>query len=434
MIGDRPTPGALLTAQAVAKARRRVVPLLFFVYIVAYLDRINVGFAALQMNAALGFSATVYGFGAGIFFLGYVVFEIPSNLILVRVGARVWIARIMITWGLVSAATLLVRGVAEFYTLRFLLGVAEAGFFPGIIYYLTQWFPSRERARAVAAFMTATLVAGIIGGPVSGALLSLHGAWGLAGWQWLFLLEGVPAVALGLVVLTVLPDGPAAAGWLSEAERAALLADLREASERLPAGAHRIGPALASPRVWLLATVYFSIPVALYGMGFWLPQILKAASGAGDLEVGALSAIPYGVGAIGMVASARHSDLTGERRWHVAVAAALGGAALAAAGLAPGTALPLALLSLAMLGLASMFGPFWSLATSSVGGAGAAAAIALINAIGNTGGFVGPYVVGALKDTTASYTGGLAAIGAVLACGGALVLAVRDERENATAG
>jgi ACS family tartrate transporter-like MFS transporter len=412
---------------AVRKARRRIVPLLFLVYIVAYLDRINVGFAALQMNAALGFSASVYGFGAGIFFLGYVVFEIPSNLILSRVGARLWIARIMITWGLVSAATMFVRTAPAFYALRFLLGVAEAGFFPGIIYYLTQWFPARERAQTIAVFMTAVLAAGIIGGPISGALLTLHGAGGLAGWQWLFLLEGIPAAAWGVIVLVAMPDGPTDAVWLSGDERRALLDQLADEARRLPPEAHRIGPALASPRVWLMAVVYFTIPVALYGMGFWLPQILEASSGAGTVRIGMLSALPYGVGALGMIVSGRHSDRTGERRWHVALGAIAGGVAFALAGLVGGTALPLALLSIAMLGLAAMFGPFWSLATSFVGGAGAAAGIALINSVGNIGGFVGPYAIGAVKDATGGYTGGLIAVGAVVACGGALVLAVRDD-------
>ena len=414
---------------ATAKVRRRLIPILFLVYIVAYLDRINVGFAALQMNRSLGFSATVYGLGAGIFFLGYVLFEIPSNLILARVGARIWIARIMITWGLVSAATMFVRTAVGFYTLRFLLGAAEAGFFPGIIYYLTRWFPPRERAQTVAAFMTATLAAGIVGGPISGALLSLHGAGGLAGWQWLFLLEGAPAVVLGVAVLRVLPDGPSDARWLSEAERAAIEADLVDESTR-PADTRTAGAALTSGRLWLLAAVYFTIPVALYGMGFFLPQIVKASSGAGDFAVGVLTAVPYLVGAAGMIVVGRHSDRTGERRWHVAGSAIAGGAAFALAAAAHGTATSLALLSVAMLAVASMFGPFWSLATSFVSGAGAAAGIALVNSVGNIGGFVGPYVLGWLKDATGSYAAGLAAIGAVLACGGALVLLVPDERRS----
>jgi D-galactonate transporter len=406
------------------------VPLLFLVYIVAYLDRINVGFAALQMNAALGFSATVYGLGAGIFFLGYVLLEIPSNLILARVGARIWIARIMITWGAISAATMFVRGAPQFYALRFLLGAAEAGFFPGIIFYLTRWFPARERAQTIAAFMTATLVAGMVGGPVSGAILSMHGAGGLAGWQWLFLLEGLPAAALGIVVLRALPDGPADAAWLDPDERRALADELAHEARRLPPGAHRIGAALASGRVWLMAVVYFTIPVTLYGMGFWLPQILKGESGASDFRIGMLSAIPYCLGAIGMVVSGRHSDRTGERRWHIAAPAIFGGIAFALAGMASGTVLPLTCLSLAMLGLAAMFGPFWSLATSFVGGAGAAAGIALINSVGNTGGFVGPYAIGALKDATSGYAVAFVAIGVVLAAGGALVLVLPDERRQ----
>ena len=276
-------------APVLAKTRRRLIPFLFLLYIVAYLDRINVGFAALQMNQALGFSPTIYGFGAGIFFLSYVLFEIPSNVILSRVGARIWIARIMISWGLVSSAMMFVQGVTGFYTLRFLLGMAEAGFFPGIIYYLTRWFPIRERARTIAAFMTATLIAGVIGGPVSGALLSFHG-FGLAGWQWLFLLEGLPAVVLGLFVLKFLTERPEEAMWLSDAERATLVACLSEDSRAQPA--ETTARALGNRRTWLLAVVYFTIPVTLYGIGFWLPQMLKTASGGSDLTVGLLSAVP----------------------------------------------------------------------------------------------------------------------------------------------
>ena len=413
-----------MTAPVLAKVRRRLVPLLFLLYIVAYLDRINVGFAALQMNQALGFSATTYGFGAGIFFLSYVLFEIPSNVILARVGARVWIARIMITWGLVSSAMMLVRGVPGFYTLRFLLGAAEAGFFPGIIFYLTRWFPVRERARTIAAFMTATLAAGVIGGPISGALLSLHGAGGLAGWQWLFLLEGLPAVVLGLVVLKTLTERPENATWLSDAERATLVACLRE-----DAGTVRTettARALGNRRTWLLAVVYFTIPVTLYGIGFWLPQMLKTASGGSDFTVGLLSAVPYACGAVAMVIVGRHSDRTGERRWHIAVSALVGATGLAASTASTGVVWSLFTLSMAMLGLASMFGPFWALTTSRMGGVGAAASIALVNSVGNTGGFVGPYLLGAINDATQSFAIGLCAIAVMLAAGGILVLAVRD--------
>ena len=260
--------------------RRRLIPFVFLLYIVAYLDRINVGFAALQMNAALGLSASAFGLGAGIFFVSYTLFEVPSNVVLARIGARLWIARIMITWGLVSSGMMFVRGPTSFYVMRFLLGAAEAGFFPGVIFYLTRWFPARERARTIAAFMTASLAAGIVGGPVSGALLSMDGVGGLAGWQWLFLLEGLPAIVLGVVVLFYMTERPEDARWLSDDERAALVEALRrDENESLSSPrSSRVGGALASGRIWLLAIVYFTIPIALYAFGFWLPQIIRAAS------------------------------------------------------------------------------------------------------------------------------------------------------------
>ncbi|OLC46062.1 MAG: hypothetical protein AUH43_14805 [Acidobacteria bacterium 13_1_40CM_65_14] len=413
-------------APVVAKARRRLIPFLFLLYIVAYLDRINVGFAALQMNQALGFSATVYSFGAGIFFLSYGLFEVPSNVILARVGARRWIARIMISWGLVSSAMMFVRGPAGFYALRFLLGAAEAGFFPGIIFYLTRWFPACDRARSIAAFMTAVLIAGVVGSPISGALLSLHGL-GLAGWQWLFLLEGIPAVVLGFVVLRSLPERPEDARWLSAAEKAALAARLEDEAQTMKAEARTTGEALTSGRIWLLAIVYFTIPVTLYGIGFWLPQMIKAASGASNFTVGVLSAIPYAAGAVAMVIAGRHSDRTGERRWHIAIAAVVSAIGLALSTQAIGVTSSIASLSVAMLGLASMMGPFWALATSTVRGVGAAASIALINSVGNTGGFVGPYLLGAISDATHSFAIGLLAIAAMLVAGASLVLTVRDE-------
>jgi ACS family tartrate transporter-like MFS transporter len=414
-------------ASALAKARRRQIPFLFVLYIVAYLDRINVGFASLQMNDALGFSATTYGFGAGIFFVSYVLFEVPSNVILARVGARRWIARIMISWGLVSSATLFVHSASGFYLLRFLLGVAEAGFFPGIIFYLTLWFPPRERARTIAAFMTATLVAGVIGGPLSGALLSLDGRAGLAGWQWLFLVEGVPAIALGFVVLRVLTERPSDAGWLTPDERNALVASLDSGHDGPSDEAGTISEALRNPRTWLLAAVYFTIPVTLYGIGFWLPQMLKtASSGASDAAVGLMVAIPYACGAVAMVVVGRHSDRTRERRWHVLVPALACALALAVTPAGSGIGWTLATLSLAMAGLASMFGPFWALATTTMRGTSAAAGIALVNSVGNTGGFVGPYLLGAINDATHSFAFGFAAIAAMLVIGGSLVLTAGD--------
>lgn len=414
--------------RAAARVRRRLVPFLFLCYIFAYLDRINVGFAALQMNAALGFSAAVYGFGAGIFFLSYTAFEIPSNVILARVGARRWIARIMISWGLLSSAMMFVHDATSFYVLRFLLGAAEAGFFPGIIYYLTRWVPAAERARTVAAFMTAVLTAGIVGGPVSGALLTLDGAGGLAGWQWMFLLEGLPAAALGVVVLVVLTDRPADATWLTAPEREALTRQLAlESGDGAGAAtgrAHGVGEALRHPWLWVLALVYFVVPVALYAFGFFLPQILQATFDGTPFQIGLLSALPYLAGAVAMVVTARVSDRTGERRAFVAVGAAVAGGAFVAAAFVNGLAPSLALLSLAMLALASMFGPFWTLATSFVSGEGAAAGIALINSVGNIGGFIGPYAIGALRDATGGFSAGLIAVGVVVIAGGALVLVV----------
>lgn len=423
-------PATLDVAIVVSKVRRRLVPFVFLLYIVAYLDRINVGFAALQMNAALGLSASAYGLGAGIFFVSYTLFEVPSNVILARIGARLWIARIMITWGLVSSGMMLVQGPTSFYAMRFLLGAAEAGFFPGIIYYLTRWFPARERARAIAAFMTAAVTAGIVGGPVSGALLSMDGVGGLAGWQWLFLLEGLPAVVLGVIVLFYMTEHPEDARWLSDDERSALLEALRRDGDDRPASTTTVGGALASGRIWLLAIVYLTIPIALYAFGFWLPQIIRASSNGSDFQVGLLAAIPYLAGACGMMIAARHSDRAGERRWHVASAALLGGVAFMVSAFVQTLAVSLVTLSLAMLGLASMFGPFWALATSRLSGVGAAAAIALINSIGNTGGFVGPYVVGYIHDRTESFAGGLVFVGVVLAVMPLLVLALSDDRPS----
>jgi ACS family tartrate transporter-like MFS transporter len=320
-----------------------------------------------------------------------------------------------------------VRSATAFYVLRLALGAAEAGFFPGIIYCLTRWFPARDRARAIAGFMTAVVIAGIVGGPISGALLSLDGAGGLAGWQWLFLVEGVPAVVLGVVVLFALPDGPNEARWLNPAERDALTAQLEDEA-RVEHSVHTIRGALTDGRTWLLAAVYFAIPVELYALSFWLPQIIRSASGGSDFRVGALSAIPYAVAAVGMVIVSRHSDHTAERRWHIAMSAAIGGSSLILAGFFHGAAAAIVLLSLAMLGLTSMMGPFWALATASLGGVGAAAGIALINSVGNIGGFVGPNIVGFVRSATRDFGTGLAIVGAILIAGGVLVLAVKPAR------
>jgi len=409
--------------RAIRRIRRRLIPFLALLYFIAYLDRVNVGFAALQMNAALGLSPLEYGRGAGIFFLGYFLFEVPSNLALARIGARIWIARIAIVWGFVSMATMFAVGPRSFNAVRCLLGAGEAGFFPGIVLYFTYWFPARERARAMAQFATASMAAGIVGAPLSGLLLSLGGAAGLGGWQWLFLVEGLPAVALGLVAFFYLDDGPERARWLPDDERQWLVEALRrERSGSEGAYAHTIRAGLLTPGVWHFALVLFLIVTSGYGFSFFLPQIVKRLSGASDLAVGLWTAVPFTVAAIGMVIVAAHSDRTGERRWHVAACAALAATGLAASSFSGSAVLALALLAAAAVGLYSATPPFWSLPTAFLRGDGAAAGIGLINSIGNLGGFVGPYLMGWMQGLTGDFRTGLRVLAASALLSGALVL------------
>ena len=415
----------MLADAALAKARRKLIPFLFLLYIVAYLDRINVGFASLQMNREVGLSESVFGLGAGLFFLGYSIFEVPSNLILARVGARIWIARIMISWGIAAMAMVAVRGPASFFTIRFILGAAEAGFFPGVILYLTYWFPAREQARAVALFMTATALAGIIAGPVSGTLLGMHGFAGLSGWQWLFLLEGMPAVILGIGVAVYLPNGPADAEWLEAGERAALLARLDAENGLAASGKHSdLAQAIANPAVWLFSIVYFGIVFGLYGITFWLPQMIKGFGGHSDFAVGMLSVIPFFGAALSMVLVGRASDLSGERRWHCAVPAMVGGAGLIFASMADSPFLSLLAISIAASGIWGTFGPFWAMPSRLLTGTAAAGGIALINSLGNLGGFAGPYIVGAIKQTTHSFALGMLVMAASVTAAGLLALAL----------
>jgi ACS family tartrate transporter-like MFS transporter len=377
---------------------------------VSYLDRVNVSFAALQMNAALGFSAEIYSLGAGIFFIAYFIFEVPSNLILHRIGARLWIARIMITWGLISSAMMFVKGPASFYGLRFLLGVAEAGFFPGMILYLTYWFPNDARGRAIARFMTATAVAGAIGSPISGLLLQMNGIGGLYGWQWLFLIEGIPSIFLAFVTLVYLPDGPVKAPWLGADEKKWIIDRLEQDRAHNSGQRHHslsAGAAMSSRRVWTFAAIYFGIVMGFYGITFWLPQIVKAFSGMNDFFVGCLAAIPWIAATVIMVITSKHSDRTGERRGHVAASAVAGAAGLIGAGVTANPVVELAALSLAAAGIWATLGPFWAMASESLAGTGAAAGIALINSVGNLGGFLGPYIIGWVRTRTASFTWGL---------------------------
>jgi MFS transporter, ACS family, tartrate transporter len=407
---------------AISKAVWRLLPFLCLCYMINFLDRVNVGFAALAMNEDLGFSPSVYGFGAGIFFAGYILFEVPSNLALQRFGARIWIARIMISWGLVATAMALVYDEASFYTLRLLLGIAEAGFFPGIILYLTYWFPARELARIVSLFMAAIPVATVFGGPLSGALLEMHGLMGLAGWQWLFIIEGLPAVVLGVVVLFFLDDRPDEARWLSHEERQALNATLAaEAHATRDVGYAELGQAFTRPRVLALGLLYFCIVLGLYGLSFWMPQVIQTF-GLGSLEIGFLTAIPYLVACGGMVLWGMRSDRTGERIWHIALPLMLGGAALVWSAFTGPLGLTMLALTLATLGIYAAVSTFWSLPTAILTGTGAAAGLALINSMGNVSGLVSPFLVGVIKEATGSFAWALVFLAGALSLGAVLVL------------
>jgi D-galactonate transporter len=413
------------------RVSRRLLPFLFLCYVAAYLDRVNVGFAKLQMQSDLALSDTVYGIGAGIFFIGYFLFEVPSNLLLEKVGARRWIARIMISWGLVSAATMFATGPASFYVLRFLLGVAEAGFFPGVVLYLTYWYPARRRARIIALFMSGVAVAGVLGGPLSGAIMAgFSGQHGLHGWQWLFVLEGIPSIVLGFCTLFYLDDNIRAARWLDDADKATLQHALAEEARAKPP--MRLRELFTHRTVWLLALVYFLFVMGLYGVSFWLPQLLKNSGVQDVFHIGVLTAIPYGVAAVVMVLAARHSDRSGERRWHTALAGFAGAAGLVVATLyAQDTVLALAALSVATAGILTTFPIFWSLPTALLGGTAAAAGIAMINSVGNLAGFASPYLVGAIRDATGSTTAGITLLAVSLVLGGVLVLAMRVPQEKA---
>lgn len=418
----------MISEQALlSKLTRRLIPFMFVLYIVSYLDRINVGFAALQLNTALKFDPAVFGLGAGIFFIGYFIFEIPSNLIMQRVGARIWIARILVTWGVISSAMMFVNGPRTFYMLRFLLGLAEAGFFPGMILYLTYWFPAEARGRAVARFMTATAIAGVIGGPVSGLLLKMNGTAGLAGWQWLFLIEGLPAVILGFVTLAYLPDSPKTAGWLSADEKAWIESRLvAEREQVLRHGHTTLREALGSRHVWTLSFIYFAVIISFYGISLWLPQIIQAFSGLSDVMVGFVSAIPYIAAAIGMVIIGRSSDHRNERRWHIALSAITGAAGLTAAAFLKVPAAELTALAVAAVGIWGTLGPFWAMSSRILSGTAAAAGIALINSVGNLGGFAGPYVIGLVRSRTNSFAGALIALAFFPLLGAVVTLLTRS--------
>ena len=412
------------------KVTWRLIPFLLVCYIIAYLDRVNVGFAKLQMQNALGFSDVVYGLGAGMFFIGYFIFEVPSNIILHRVGARRWIARIMVTWGLISGSMMFVQTEMQFYVMRFLLGVAEAGFFPGIILYLTYWYPAQRRGRIISLFMTGIPLAGVIGGPLSGWIMkSWDQVGGYQGWQWMFLLEALPAVFVGFMVFWYLDDRITDAKWLSESERQMLARRIDEedqSKEHMPVSA-----VLKNKRVWVMSAIYFSLAMSLYGVSFWLPTIINGMGVKDNFSIGLLSAVPWLAGVFSMLWFGRSADKHKERRWHVVIPMLMAATGLVLSVLlASNVYLSFAALILACMGIVSGIPLFWSLPTSFLAGAGAAAGIAAINSIANLAGFVAPYVVGWLKQVTQSTDSGMYLLAVVLLIGAAITLTIPSKLVN----
>ena len=400
-----------------AKCAWRLMPLITILYFANIMDRVNVSFASLTMNHDLGFSPAVYGFGSGVFFLGYALFQVPANAVLERMGARRWIFLILLLWGLLSASNAFVQGARSFYAVRVALGVVEAGFYPGMILYLTKWFTRPHRGRLVAIFMAALPAANIVGGPLSSLILGMNGDLGLHGWQWLFLIEGAPAVLLAFAVLALLPDGPRKAAWLSHDEQALLA---RELSAEDTSQHRDFWRALADPKVLGLAVVYFGYSVGLYGVGLWLPQIVKSM-GVSNLANGFVVALPYIAATIAMIWWGRHSDRTGERIWHVAWPGMLMVASLLVASVSHANLVIFLALALVQVGALALQGPFWVLPSTFLGGAAAASGIALINSIGTGGGgFVGPYVLGLMREMTGGFAAGMAA----LAVGPVLTVAI----------
>jgi MFS transporter, ACS family, tartrate transporter len=421
-----------LESAVVSRLMWRLMPFLFLLYIVAYLDRINVSFGVLQMRGQLGLSERVIGRAGGMFFLGYFFFQLPSNLVLEKSGVRRWISGLMITWGVISCLMIFIRGPVSFYVLRFLLGAAEAGFFPGMILYMKRWFPARARARAVAWFMTANPIAGIVGSPVSGTLLGIHGA-GLAGWQWMFVIEGIPAILLGTTVYWTLSDRPQDANWLKGDERVWLLETLaqeQQAESSLTGGLWKV---LLSPRIWMLSLVYFGVSTTMYGVTLWLPSVIRALSGLSYFWTGLVAVIPFVITTVAMVLVGMHSDRTGERRWHTAIPAFVGASALLCAGYATKAVVVVAAISLGLACAEAMVGPFWAMATSRMAGLSAAAGIAVINSLANLGGYYGPDIIGFFRTAGGGFRGGLLAIGATVALSGTTALIVGRERGDSKA-
>lgn len=425
--GAQTVPGASTYAQI----SRRLLPLLFVCYFACYLDRVNVGFAKLQMATDLGFSDTVYGLGAGMFFLGYLAFETPSNLILYRVGARRWLARIMLSWAVISAGMMFVRTPGAFYVMRFLLGVAEAGFFPGVIVYLTQWYPARQRGRVIALFMTGIPISGLIGGPLSGGIMAyMAGSHGLASWQWLYVLEAIPSVVLGLLLLMFLPESVESVSWLSDKEKAHVAGELSD-EEKEKGERHSFRETFTNRKLWLCVAINFSIVASQYGISFWMPTIIKHLGVNDDFVIGCVVAVPYAAAVVSMILLSRSADRTRERRWHLAVPSLVGAIAFYLVPLFTSDLyLAIAAITVATAGVLATFPLFWSLPTTFLRGSSGAAAIGFINSMGGVAGFVSPFVVGFLNDQTHNSRYGMWFLAAWLLVAAVLVLRLPKETVN----
>jgi ACS family tartrate transporter-like MFS transporter len=424
--------------KTIRKVTRRIVPFTILLYIIAFIDRANLGYAALDMNEALGLTSQMFGIASGIFFIGYFLFEIPSNVMLERFGARKWVARILVTWGIAVVITGFVQNVVYLYILRFLLGALEAGLFPGIILYLTYWFRAKERAKTIALFMTAIAVSYIIGAPLSTWIMDNIHWMGMDGWRWMFIIEGIPAIMLGVVTFFYLTDRPEQAKWLTDDEKNWLIAELKKENETKieTSQSHHISKqTLTNPRVWHLALIYFALNMGLYGIGFWLPQMIKSLSDVlSNTQVGLLTMIPYIVGAIVMNLWSRRSDRLGERRFHAAFPLIFGALGLIGSGITSHPFLSIMMMAVAVAGVYSFYGPFWSLVTQYLSSSAAAVGIAVINSIGNLSGFVGPYGIGLIQDVTGNVKMALFFVSASLLVSSLLLAAIRKEHMSQHAG
>jgi ACS family tartrate transporter-like MFS transporter len=423
-----------IACETISRLNWRIIPLFIIIYVINFLDRVNVGFAALQMNEELSFTPEIYGFGAGIFFIGYFLFEVPSNMMLTKVGVRYWLARIMVSWGIVAGAMMFVSSPTSFYVLRFLLGVTEAGFVPALLVYLGQWYPQRDRATAVARIWSSTAIAIVIGGPISGLILQMHGLGGLSGWQWMYVIQAVPAVLIGVVLFLLLTDKPEDATWLTREHRSWLVETLakEEAEKRNNAAHHHFAAAFKDARVWILGFMYMCLGIGFFGVTLWLPQVVRQLSGLTSVQTSFVSAIPFLFAVISMVLVGRHSDRTGERRWHVVIGALVAAVGFVVSGQVENSLVALGAITIGAMGLWSIIAIFWQIPAQFLAGAAQASGLAIINSCGSIGGFIGPFLVGWIRGQSGGFSVALIAIAGSLIVAAIIASLLRFEKSTET--